>query len=139
MGSKLAGVGKWLRNFAIGDESREGTGQPAMQGLDPNYEFMEQFALGAYETDETRRRSRIQIYTTWMQMQRDPTIAAALSLHVTAALGGHESRGDTVFMVPSASIKNATGKRAEWLRALVEAEAKALAPLFNKIVFTACR
>lgn len=139
MGSKLAGVGKWLRNFAIGDESREGSGQPSMQGLDPNYEFMEPFALGAYETDETRRRSRIQIYTTWMQMQRDPTIAAALSLHVTAALGGHESRGDTVFMVPSGSIKNATGKRAEELRKLVETESKALAQLFNKIVFTACR
>lgn len=141
MASKLAGMGKWLRHFAIGDESREApeAAGDAMKNLDPNYEYMEPFALGAYETDETRRRSRIQIYTTWQQMQRDPTVAAALSLHVTAALGGHESRGDTVFMVASDSIKNGGGPRATELQKQIEAEARVLMPLFNRIAFSACR
>lgn len=139
MGSKLAGMGKWLRHLAIGDESAEQAGQTPMQGLDPNYEFMEPFALGAYETAETRRRSRMQIYTTWLQMQRDPTIAAALTLHVTAALGGHESRGDTVFITPSDQVRSGTGSRAKELAKLVEQEARIITPMLNAIAFTVCR
>lgn len=139
MASKLAGMGKWLRNLAIGDESQEPADTGPMANLDPNYEFMEPFALGAYETQETRRRSRIQIYTCWEQMQRDPTIAAALSLHVTAALGGHESRGDTVFMTPSDAVKNGKGARAKDLAAMIEREALTLVPMFNKIAYSACR
>jgi hypothetical protein len=74
----------------------------------------------------------------WQQMQKEPTIAAALSLHTTAALGGHESRGDVLFMSASASIAGESTK-AKKLREQVEAEAKILLPILNKIVFNLCR
>lgn len=43
-------------------------------------------------------RSRTQIYQKYHYMAGDPVIAAALRLHVTAALGGHETTGDTIFI-----------------------------------------
>ncbi len=71
-------------------------------------------------------------------MQHDPTIAAALNLHVTAALGGHESRGDVVFMTPAANIRNG-GNNAKRLRELVQKEAQFLTPLFNEIAYPMAR
>ncbi len=74
----------------------------------------------------------------WALMQHDPTIAAALNLHVTAALGGHESRGDVVFMTPAANIRNG-GNNAKRLRELVQKEAQFLTPLFNEIAYPMAR
>lgn len=106
--------------------------------IDPQYEMLAPYSLGTFETEQTKRRTRKSIYTTWRQMQRDPTIAAALNLHVTAALGGHESRGDTVFMSPSALVEG-PGRRARELRAMVEKESTILTPLFNACAFSVCR
>jgi len=43
-------------------------------------------------------RSRQQIYAKYQQMQQNSFINAGLRLHVTAALGGHESKGDVIFI-----------------------------------------
>lgn len=43
-------------------------------------------------------RNRQTIYLKWASMQADPVISASLRYHVTAALGGHESQGQMVFI-----------------------------------------
>ena len=55
------------------------------------YDAMNQFELGTYYNKEKIPRTRQQIYTMWELMQKDPQVAEALSLHATAALGGHET------------------------------------------------
>lgn len=108
-----------------------------MGDVDPRLESITPWALGTYESAEIAKRERKDILTAWKIMQRDPTIAAALNLHITAALGGHESRGDTVFMVPSDNLGD--GGRAKELRDVVTKEAKILSPMFNRIAFAMCR
>ncbi len=70
-------------------------------------------------------RNRIQIYELWHLMMGDPIISTALRSHVTHALGGHETSGDTVFMEVKASAKAADRK-------VVEDIGKALLPLLNR-------
>lgn len=82
-------------------------------------------------TENRQIRSRQQVYEKWQDMSADPIISSALRLHVTAALGGHESRGEMVFIEPTAEAKeNKTDL------ALVESLAKDLQPLFNRIAPT---
>ena len=69
-------------------------------------------------------------------MSADPTIAACTRLKVTAALGGHESRGDVVFMTPATKIRNNDTPSVKDLRQQVEQEAAILAPMLNKYAFT---
>ena len=135
----MAAKTNWFMKFLVGDESNESpdTGNK-LDAIDQNYELIEPFALGTYQTPETIQRTRIEIYTMWQQMQKEPTIAAALTLHTTAALGGHESRGDVLFMSASTAVEGETPKSKK-LREQVEAEAKILLPILNKIVFNLCR
>jgi hypothetical protein len=104
--------------------------------IDPNYELVEPFGLGTFETEQNRQRSRIDLYTTLQQMSADPTISACTRLKVTAALGGHESRGDVVFMTPSSKIRTNKNEKVQALRKQVEDEAMVLMPMLNKIAFT---
>lgn len=132
--------GTMLSHFTIGSPIVEAT--PKMTAtvgdIDPRYENFEVFSLGVNEDKELRRRDRRTILSTWALMQHDPTIAAALNLHVTAALGGHESRGDVVFMTPTSRLKKG-GKNAARLAKLVEKEARFLTPLLNQIAFPMAR
>jgi hypothetical protein len=76
-------------------------------------------------------RNRMQIYFKYIEMVGDPIISTALRLHVTAALGGHETSGDVVFIEPrSEATKNAAGEK------MAKEIAKDLAPLFNRIAYT---
>lgn len=43
-------------------------------------------------------RTRQEIYDKWAQMEADPICSAGIKLLVTAALGGHETTGDIVFL-----------------------------------------
>lgn len=43
-------------------------------------------------------RMRWEIYQQYLYMMSDPIISAALNLHVTQSLGGHETTGDVVFI-----------------------------------------
>lgn len=111
---------------------------PSMDQVNPLYEMVEPFSLGTYETAATKRRERKEIYTVWQTMQQDPSIAEALSLHVAAALGGHESRGDVVFMTPNQRIRG-NGIRNTELRKKVNARSKKLTPIINKTAHKVCR
>ena len=111
---------------------------PSLVDIDPLYEMVEPFSLGTYETPKTKRRERKTIYTIWQMMQTDPSIAEALSLHVAAALGGHESRGDVVFMTPNQRIRG-DGLRNAALRKKVEQQSRRLSPLINKTAHKVCR
>lgn len=131
--------GEFVSHFTHEARSAQAPAMTAtLQDIDHRYENLEAFSLGTNEDRELRRRDRRTILTTWALMQHDPTIAAALNLHVTAALGAHESRGDVVFMAPAANIRNG-GKNAKRLRELVEKEAHFLAPLLNEIAYPMAR
>jgi hypothetical protein len=76
-------------------------------------------------------RNRQQIFMKWLDMIGDPIVSTALRLHVTAALGGHETSGDVVFIERAASVK---GNKA--LETIVDEIAKDLTPIFNRIAYT---
>lgn len=76
-------------------------------------------------------RTRQAIYQKWSYMEADPIISTALSLLVTAALGGHETTGDTVFIE-----KTSGTEKDKQLSAMVDEIKQDLSPVFNKIAFT---
>lgn len=106
--------------------------------VNSQYETMNQFELGTYASREKIPRTRQQIYTMWELMQKDPQISEALNLHVTAALGGHESTGDMIFVTPHDRIRG-KGKRAADLRQKVEREARHITPIVNRQAFAMAR
>ncbi|WP_175712241.1 hypothetical protein [Burkholderia ambifaria] len=76
-------------------------------------------------------RNRQQIYMKWNEMAGDPIISTALRLHVTAALGGHETSGDVVFIETEASA--AKDERKVKIATEISND---LGPLFNRIAYT---
>lgn len=73
-------------------------------------------------------RTRQQIYHTWGVMEKDPIISIALRTHTIAALGGHESKGDLIFIeaAPTASKEEVK---------IIEELQQDLLETFNKIAF----
>ncbi|MDA3977611.1 hypothetical protein, partial [Gallibacterium sp. AGMB14963] len=61
-------------------------------------------------------RSRRDIYQQWLKMEKDPIISTALKAHVTAALGGHETKGDLVFIETESTASNEDKKIIEELK-----------------------
>ncbi len=51
-----------------------------------------------------KARTRQSIYDQWSMMEADPIVSSSVSLLVTAALGGHETSGELVFIEKSPSI-----------------------------------
>ena len=78
-------------------------------------------------------RSRQQIYTAWQDMLGDPVVSSALRLHVTAALGGHETKGAMVFIESTVAAK--TDKK---LDAMVTELAADLGPMLDRMAPTVC-
>lgn len=70
--------------------------------------------LGALETPA---RSRSEIYRKYLYMLGDPIIGQALNLHVTQALGGHETTGDVLFLEVSPDVSDAEKAIVEEVRA----------------------
>lgn len=103
-----------------------------------NGDAWEHYLLYDLGAEQETPRTRKQIYTLWRTMQKDPQIAEALSLHITAALGGHETTGDVIFIAPSSHIQGA-GRRAKELRQKVAKEAKLITPIINRHAFTLAR
>lgn len=56
---------------------------------------------------EMPSRMRWEVYKQYLYMMSDPIISAALNLHVTQSLGGHETTGEVIFIetIPSASAQ----------------------------------
>ncbi|GAA0319243.1 hypothetical protein [Psychrobacter aestuarii] len=128
-------VERYLAGMLIDNrQARQAQNQAAsgIQNIDQSYEAINQMELGSPTSSKNPERTRQQIYGMWELMQKDPQVSEALSLHVTAALGGHESTGDMIFISPHDRIKKG-GRRAKKLRAQVEKEAKVIAPILNRV------
>ncbi len=82
-------------------------------------------------TAKNGARNRMQIYYKRQEMVSDPIISTALRLHVTAALGGHETSGDVVFI----EATPLAGKDTK-LAKMVEEISLDLSPIFNRIAYT---
>lgn len=131
---------KLLANTLI--TNRENARQEALpdirRDIDERFDVLTQFELGTYATKENAKRTRKEIYTLWETMQQDPQVSEALGLQVTAALGGHETNGDVIFITPHERIRG-KGSRAKALREKVEREAKLITPILNQNAFMLCR
>lgn len=84
---------------------------------------------GLMGTANSPPRSRQAIYQQWRLMEKDPVISIALKTHVTAALGGHETNGDVVFIEDNANASEADKKVLEEVRS-------DLLEMFNKHAFS---
>lgn len=133
-------LGKFLANTLITrrEDARQETLPNIHRDVDERYDALTQFELGTYATKENARRSRKEIYTLWETMQQDPQVGEALGLQVTAALGGHETNGDVIFITPHERVRG-KGSRAKALREKVEREAKLITPLLNQNAFMLSR
>jgi len=82
-------------------------------------------------TSKRTARNRQQLFMKWLDMTGDPIITTALRLHVTAALGGHETSGDVVFLEDNPALKGdkAAAKIVEELRTDLNG-------IFNRIAYT---
>lgn len=130
--------GTRLGNMLISNREVYSHAPAGIADIDSKYEMLNQFELGTHQTAAKMPRTRQQIYGMWEIMQRDPQIAEALSLHVTAALGGHETTGDMIFITPHDRIRG-NGRRAAALRQKVEHEARHIAPIINRHAFALAR
>lgn len=112
-GSMLAPVRRWLeaRGAAVLPKTPAPPILGGIQTLNPD-SWDDQLAdpvslqsLGG--TEQRLIRSRIGIYAKWQDMTADPVISTALRLHITSALGGHESKGEMVFIEATPEAKGA--------------------------------
>lgn len=71
-------------------------------------------------------------------MGKDPTLSACLNLLTTAALGGHEARGEVVFIKPNENLAGG-GINARDLMRKIEREKPYLEELLNSVIFPLCR
>lgn len=128
-------IGDWLAGFLLADRVTSTVEQmPSLADINPMHEMMAPFGLGINETKANARRHRKDIYTTFQDMRKDPSIAEGIGLHVQAALGGDGRKGDVIYMTPTVAIRG-DGQRAKALKQQVEDRAKHLQPLINKIIF----
>ncbi len=75
-------------------------------------------------------RTRQIIYEKWMRMEGDPIISSAIQLLVTAALGGHETSGDLVFIEKKTEFQEDAK-----LSKFVDEIREDLTPLFNRVAY----
>ena len=77
-----------------------------------------------------KARTRQAIYDQWSQMESDPIVSSGVTLLVTAALGGHETNGDLVFIEKKSSVKEGDRRAA-----IVDEIRDDLGPLLNRAAF----
>lgn len=77
-----------------------------------------------------KARTRQSIYDQWSMMEADPIVSSSVSLLVTAALGGHETSGELVFIEKSPGIID-----NKQLSDLVDEIKADLSGIFNRIAF----
>lgn len=127
---------KTLANLLIA-QRQDATNPPSIEGLGREYDAITSVELGV-GNEGSHLRTRQNIYRRWQLMQKDPQISEGLSLHVTAALGGHESTGDVIFISPHERVRG-RGIRAKELRQKVENAARQLTPILNRHAFGLAR
>jgi hypothetical protein len=82
-------------------------------------------------TGKRYARTRFEIYEKWNYMGGDAIISSALRLHVTQALGGHETTGDVVFIESTAEANGV--KDDSKTNAIIRDIQDNLGPLLNRI------
>lgn len=99
---------QWIKNIAIGKED-----SPEKGGL-ANIDLMdvEPTSTAILLGNNNEARSRQQIYAKYQQMMNNSFISTGLRLHVTAALGGHESKGEVLFIECSPEAAKDPKKKA---------------------------
>lgn len=110
--------------------------QATINDVDNAQGYIDPFTLGTYEHKDLHKRSRKELYSTYKVMGKDPTISACLSLLTTASLGGHETKGDVIFITPSEQLMK---DKHNDLRYKIERESKYLSELLNNVVFALVR
>ena len=121
--TKVAGaVGDFFRGFAGGGRSPEDAVRSS--GFSTSSSVSTSALTGGTAGGARDRQS---IYDTWQGMLRDPIVGGAIRMHVTAALGGHETTGDLVF------IEAAPGDVGD--DALVKELNDDLSHIFNRAAF----
>lgn len=135
----MSRVGNFLSGiFANGRIEQQINTQPNLSEISNTYEHFAPYSLGTYHHSDIAKRDRKEIYTMYKRMQQDPTIDAALNLLVTAALGGHETRGEVVF-ISAADHLRSDGTRSKQLKTLIDKEKKYLQNLINNFIFALVR
>ncbi|PTQ87086.1 hypothetical protein [Agitococcus lubricus] len=99
---------QWIKNIAIGKEDSPEKGALANIDLMDVEPTSTAILLG----NNNEARSRQQIYAKYQQMMNNSFISAGLRLHVTAALGGHESKGEVLFIECSTEASKDPKKKA---------------------------
>lgn len=107
--------------------------------IDPMYTAVAPFALGSADTEKNIRRHRKDIYTKWEIMLKDPSIAEAMGIHATAALGGHEARSTMIFVTPKEQYRKSENNHVKQIRRQLEEQRKCLEPMINNIAVKLCR
>lgn len=80
---------------------------------------------------DVNARTRQAIYSKYQVMLSDPIVSGAIRIHVTAALGGHETSGDLVFIEAKPEAK-----KNEAAKKIVDEISAHLVPIFNRIATT---
>ena len=123
----------FLARFGIGRAKWAATNLKAAQEIDQSDTYMYGAGVTTVASLLGRgrhaARTRQLIYEKWMRMEGDPLISTAVQLLVTAALGGHETTGDLVFVE-----ERPCAKEDKRLQRVVD-DVKTLAPIFNRIAF----
>lgn len=81
-------------------------------------------------TGKRAARSRQEIYAKWSTMESDAICSTAIGLLVTAALGGHETTGQLVFIE-----KTPVATQDKRLGAVADEIAADLGPIFDRVAF----
>lgn len=110
--------------------------QVGVNDIEPMQSYIDPFTLGTYESKELQKRTRKELYSLYKRMGKDPTLSACLNLLTTASLGGHETKGDVIFITPSEHLMKDINNGLRWK---IEKESKYLSELLNNVVFALCR
>lgn len=129
----------WLTHMMAGHRTHHDTVTTTINDVDTRYSNFAPFALGSSDTDKNTRRHRKEIYTKWELMLKDPSIAEAIGIHVTAALGGHESRSTMVFITPREQYRDAKNHAAKRIAKQLNESIKRIEPLINQNIVKLCR
>lgn len=132
---KKARSNNFLSTFNLGVKKWEKDNLPAPNEIQMSDTYM--FGNGTttiaslLSSGPRAARTRDQIYDQWSHMESDPIISASLKILTTAALGGHETSGDLVFLENKPNIK-----KSDKSYYICEEIKNELLPLFNQVAFT---
>lgn len=128
----------WFNFLQSGNSASNAVPTASINDVDQYQSNIDPFTLGVFETPELKKRNRKELYTLYKVMGKDPTLSACLNLLTTAALGGHESRGEVVFINAADNLLGG-GASSRDMRLKIEREKPFLEELINSIIYSLCR